>query len=71
MHMKLTYTCSHYRSFGILVWEVATYGKTPFHKVPAEDIIEMASNGSLKLTRLLFKYIYISYTYTYVLTTIF
>ena len=40
-----------YRSFGILVWEVATYGKTPFSKIPAKDIVEMASNGSLKLTR--------------------
>ena len=40
-----------YRSFGILVWEVATYGKTPFSKTPTKDIVEMASNGSLKLTR--------------------
>ena len=38
------------RSFGILVWEVATYGKTPFSKIPVKDIVEMASNGSLKLT---------------------
>jgi len=31
------------------VWEVATYGKTPFNKLPAKDIVEMANNGSLKL----------------------
>ena len=71
MHMKFAYACSHYRSFGILVWEVVTYGITPFHNVAAGDIIEMASNGSLKPTRLLFKYIYISYIYTYILTYIF
>ena len=71
MHIKLTYAYSYYRSFGILVWEVATYGKTPFHNVAAEDIIEMASHGSLKPTRLLFKYIYIIYTYPYVLTSVF
>ena len=45
------YILFHCRSFGILVWEVATYGKTPFNKIPAKDIVEMASNGSLKLTR--------------------
>ena len=49
----------HCRSFGILVWEVVTYGKTPFSKLPAKDIVEMASHGILKLTRYLCVLIYL------------
>ena len=45
------------------MWEVATYGKAPFSKVAVNDIIEMASNGSLKLTRYVYIVIYI-YLYT-------
>ena len=50
MLIKLKYFVSC-RSFGILVWEIATYGKTPFKNLSVEDIIQMASDGSLKLTR--------------------
>ena len=42
---------SYDRSFGVLVWEVTTYAKTPHEKLKAKDIIEMAGNGTLKLDR--------------------
>ena len=35
----------------MLVWEIATYAKTPHEKLKAKDIIEMADNGTLKLER--------------------
>ena len=48
-----SYLCMPYmcRSFGVLVWEVATFVDTPHHKLKAADIIEMANNGNLKLNR--------------------
>ena len=33
------------------MWEVATFAKTPHGKLNAQDIIEMAGNGTLKLER--------------------
>ena len=35
----------------MLVWEVATFGKSPHKGVEVGEIIELANNGSLKLNR--------------------
>ena len=40
-----------YRSFGVLIWEVATYGEVPHENLQTRDIIELAANGTLKLNR--------------------
>ena len=40
-----------YRSFGVLVWEVATYVEAPHDNLQTRDVIEMAGNGTLKLSR--------------------
>jgi len=40
-----------YRSYGVLVWEVATYGETPHEQLPTSNIVEMANDGSLKLDK--------------------
>lgn len=40
--------CAH-RSFGVLVWEVATYGNIPHDNFQTKDIIEMAGDNTLKL----------------------
>ena len=40
-----------HRSFGVLVWEVATYGEPPHDNLQTRDVIEMAGNGTLKLDR--------------------
>ena len=39
------------RSFGVLVWEVATYGETPYKQLQTSDIMAMARDESLKLDR--------------------
>jgi len=49
--MSVNFVNTHCRSYGVLVWEVATYGKTPNKHLKGIDIVELASNGSLKLTR--------------------
>lgn len=41
-----------YRSFGVLLWEVVTYGEAPLDKLSTEDIIERAERQSLIHTRL-------------------
>ena len=35
----------------MLVWEVATYGEFPHEGIQVTEIIELATNGSLKLNR--------------------
>ena len=49
MYMLFTYHL--YRSYGVLVWEVATYGEPPLEGIKVSELIELASNGSLKLNR--------------------
>ena len=39
------------RSYGVLVWEVATYGEPPHEELQVRELINLASNGSLKLNR--------------------
>ena len=61
MHVELTFTLGNimymsftyhlYRSYGVLVWEVATYGEPPHEGIKVSELIELASNGSLKLNR--------------------
>ena len=40
-----------YRSFGVLIWEIATYGEVPHSNLQTRDIIEMAANGTLRVNR--------------------
>ena len=41
------------RSYGVLVWEVATYGEVPHEHFHLHDIVEMANNKTLVLNRYL------------------
>lgn len=46
------FTCyNNNRSFGVLLWEIFTYGRTPLADNSIEDIIDAAQNGSLYHTR--------------------
>ena len=49
------------RSYGVLVWEVATYGETPHEQIPTSNIVEMADNGSLRLERYTLTILYCSF----------
>ena len=49
MYPQSLYNC--YRSYGVLVWEVATFGDSPHEGVQVREIIELANNSSLKLNR--------------------
>jgi len=37
------------RSYGVLVWEVITFGETPHKEYITADIVEMANYGTLQL----------------------
>jgi len=39
------------RSYGVLVWEVVTFGGIPHEQLKVSELVELASNGSLKLNR--------------------
>ena len=40
-----------YRSFGVLIWEIATYGEVPHSNLQTRDIIEMSASGTLMVNR--------------------
>ena len=42
------------RSYGVLVWEVVTFGEFPHDKLQVNELVELASNGSLKLNRYMY-----------------
>ena len=37
----------YYRSYGVLLWEIVSYGKTPLGDSSVEDIISAAQNRTL------------------------
>lgn len=39
--------CTH-RAYGVLLWEITSYGLTPLNQYEARDVIQMAESGSLK-----------------------
>ena len=47
----MSFTYHLYRSYGVLVWEVATFGEPPHEGIQVSELIELASNGLLKLNR--------------------
>ena len=40
------------RSFGVLLWEIVTYGQTPLSDTSVEDIVDAAQNSALCHARL-------------------
>ena len=53
------YADVNYRSFGVLLWEIVTYGRTPLGDTSVEDIIDAAQNKTLDHER------YMKYKYYY------
>jgi len=50
--MEETYlTCHAYRSYGVYLWEIVTYGQLPLEDLDVQDIIERAQNESLEHPR--------------------
>ena len=49
-----------YRSFGVLLWEIVSYGKPPLGDSSVEDIIDAAQKGDLRHAR----YANIVYSYS-------
>ena len=47
-------TCSFWncRSFGVLLWEIVSYGGTPLDDVSMEGVVNAAENGTLRHARL-------------------
>ena len=45
--------CIHYyhRSYGVVLWEITSYGESPLDDMEAKDIVEAAENGTLKHSR--------------------
>lgn len=44
---KLYLDLNAIRSYGVLLWEVVTFGELPLKKMEPEDIIKMADNKTL------------------------
>ena len=38
------------RSYGVLVWEIMTFGGTPHEELQTRDIVDMADKGTLQLS---------------------
>lgn len=41
-----------YRSYGVVLWEITSYGDTPLDDMEANDIVQAAQDGTLKHSRL-------------------
>ena len=46
--MCLLYFVHVYRAYGVLLWEITSYGLTPLNQYEAREVIQMAENGALK-----------------------
>ena len=40
-----------YRSYGVLLWEIVTYGEMPLEDMGLNDIVKAATNKTLRLER--------------------
>ena len=36
------------RAYGVLLWEIASYGETPLNDYDAQEVVDMAQNSSLR-----------------------
>lgn len=50
LHLGLKH-CFFCRSYGVLLWEIVTYGELPLRSVSSEEIVNMAENRTLQHTR--------------------
>ena len=52
--VALTYDneCLAYRSYGVVLWEITSYGDSPLDDMEAKDIVEAAQDGTLQHSRL-------------------
>lgn len=41
----------HGRSYGVVLWEITSYGESPLDDMEAKDIVEAAQNGVLQHSR--------------------
>ena len=39
------------KSYGVLVWEIATYAELPHEQLEVSELIKFANNGTLQLDR--------------------
>ena len=42
------------RSYGVVLWEITSYGDAPLDDMEAKDIVEAAQDGTLQHSRLEF-----------------
>jgi hypothetical protein len=54
--------CTDCRSFGVLLWEIVSYGRTPLDDVVMEDIVNAAQECTLCHARSEFMMVYYYYT---------
>ena len=41
-------TCKHIRSYGVVLWEIGSFGKFPLADMQPDEIIEKAERGILE-----------------------
>ena len=42
----------YYRSYGVVLWEITSYGDAPLDDLEAKDVVEAAQDGTLQHSRL-------------------
>ena len=51
-HLVYYFSIISNRSYGVVLWEITSYGDAPLDDMEAKDIVEAAQDGTLQHSRL-------------------
>ena len=50
MHVSVAHVTSYYRSYGVLLWEIMTLGRTPYPGIDNRDVLKEIEENNLRLS---------------------